>query len=44
MFADNTKFLRKIRNHKDCEEMLNDLNQIYQRSRISKMELNARSY
>ena len=29
LFADDAKLLRKIRNHKDCEELQNDINNIY---------------
>ena len=28
LFADDAKLLRKIRNHKDCEELQNDINKI----------------
>ena len=30
LFADDAKLLRKIRNHKDCEELQNDINKIYE--------------
>ena len=30
LFADYAKLLRKIRNHKDCEELQNDINKIYE--------------
>ena len=29
LLADDVKLLRKIRNHKDCEELQNDINKIY---------------
>ena len=29
LFADDAKLLRKIGNHKDCEELQNDINKIY---------------
>ena len=34
LFADDAKLLRKIRNHKDCEELQNDINKIYEWSKI----------
>ena len=30
LFADDAKLIRKIRNHKDCEELQNDINKIYE--------------
>ena len=39
LFADDAKLLRKIRNHKDCEELQNDINKIYEWSEIWEMEL-----
>ena len=42
LFADDAKLLRKIRNHKDCEELQNDINKIYEWSKTSKMSLNAK--
>ena len=37
-FADDTKLLRKIRNHKDCEELWNDINKIYEWSKTWEMQ------
>ena len=34
LFADNAKLPRKIRNHKDCEELQNDINKIYEWSKM----------
>ena len=42
LFADNAKLLRKKRNHKDCEELQNDINKIYECSKTWKMEFNAK--
>ena len=42
LFADDAKLLRKIRNHKDCEELQNDINKIYEWSMIWEMEFNAK--
>ena len=42
LFAD-AKLLRKI-NHKDCEELQNDINKIYEWSRTWKMEFNAKKW
>ena len=33
LFADDAKFLRMIRNQKDCEELQNDINRIYKWSK-----------
>ena len=33
LFADDAKLLRKIGNHKDCEEMQNDINKLYKWSK-----------
>ena len=30
LFADDAKLLRKIRNHNDCKELQNDINNIYE--------------
>ena len=38
MFADDTKLLRKIRNHKNCEELQNDINKIYEWRKTWRME------
>ena len=38
LFADDAKLLRKIGNHKDCEELLNDINKIYEWSKTWEME------
>ena len=40
--ADNAKLLRKIGNHKDCEELQNDINKIYEWSKTREMEFNAK--
>ena len=40
MFVDDAKLLRKIRNHKDCEELQNDINKIYEWSKTWEMEFN----
>ena len=29
LFVDNVNLLTKIKNHKDCEELLNDINKMY---------------
>ena len=42
LFADDAKLLRKIGNHKDCEELLNDLNKIYEWSKTWEMEFNVK--
>ena len=42
LFADDVKLLRKIRNYKDCEELHNDINKIYEWSKIWEMEFNAK--
>ena len=42
LFADDVKLLRKIGNHKDCEELQNDINKIYDWSKTWKMEFNAK--
>ena len=39
LFADDAKLLRKIGNHKDCEELQNDINKIYEWSKTWEMEL-----
>ena len=41
LFADDAKSL-KIRNHKDCEELQNDINKIYEWSKTWEMEFNAK--
>ena len=41
-FADDAKLLRKIRNHKDCKKLQNDINKIYEWSKIWEMEFNAK--
>ena len=41
LFADDAKLLRKIGNHKDCEELQNDINKIYEWSKTWEMEFNA---
>ena len=30
LLTDDAKLLRKIRNHKDCEELLDNINKIYE--------------
>ena len=34
LFADDAKLLSKIRNYKDCEELQNDIDKIYEWSKI----------
>ena len=41
LFADYAKLLRKIGNHKDCEELQNDINKIYKWS-TWEIEFNAK--
>ena len=41
-FEDDRKLLRKIRNHKDCEELQNYINKIYEWSKTWEMEFNAK--
>ena len=41
LFADNVKLLRKLRNQKDCEDLQNDINKIYERSKTWEMKFNA---
>ena len=40
LFANNAKLLRKIGNHKDCEELQNDINKICEWSKTWEMEFN----
>ena len=42
LFADDGKLLRKIGNHKDCEELHNDINKINEWSKTWEMEFNAK--
>ena len=42
LFADDAKLLRKIRNHKNCEELHNDINKIYEWSKTWEMEFDAK--
>ena len=42
LFADDAKLLRKMGNHKDCEELENYINKIYEWSKTWKMEFNAK--
>ena len=42
LFVDNAKLLRKIRNHKDCEELQNDINKIYKWSKTWEIKFNVR--
>ena len=44
LFADDAKLLRKISNHKDCEELQKDINKIYEWSKTWEMELNAKKF
>ena len=37
LYADDAKLLRKIGNHKDCEELQNDINKIYEWSKTWEM-------
>ena len=41
LFADDAKILRKIGNHKDCEELQNDINKIYEWSKTWEIKFNA---
>ena len=42
LLENNAKLLRKIRNHKDCEELQNDINKIYEWSKTWEMEFDAK--
>ena len=42
LFADDSKLLRKIRNHNDCVELQNDINKINQWSKTWEIEFNAK--
>ena len=42
LIVDFVKLLSKIRNHKDCEELQNDINKIYEQSKTWEMEFNAK--
>ena len=42
LFADDVKLLRKIGNHKGCEELQNDINKIYEWSNTWEMQYNAK--
>ena len=42
LFADDAKLLRKIRNHKDCEELQNGINKIYEWNKTWEMKFNAK--
>ena len=42
LFTDDAKLLRKIRNHKNCEELQNDINRIYEWSKTWEMKYNAK--
>lgn len=42
LFAADAKLLRRIRNQKDCEELKNDSDKIYEWSTTCKMEFNAK--
>ena len=44
LFADDAKLLRKIGNHKNCEELQNDINKIYEWSNTWEMEFNAKKF
>ena len=41
LFADDAKLFWKIRNQRDCEELQNDLDKIYEWSKVWEMEFNA---
>ena len=40
LFADNVKLLGRIRNHKDCKELQNYINKIYECSKTWEVESN----
>ena len=42
LFADDAKLLKVIGNHKDCVELQNDINKIYECSKTLEMEFNAK--
>ena len=42
LFADDENLLRKIRNYKDCEKLQIDINKIYEWSKTSETEFNAK--
>ena len=42
LFADDAELLRKIRNHKDCDGLQNDINKIYEWSKTWEIEFNAK--
>ena len=42
LFADDAKLIRKIRNHKDCEKLQNNINKIYEWRKTWEMEFNAK--
>ena len=41
LFADNTKLLKKTRNHKNCEELQNDINNMCECSKTWETKSNA---
>ena len=43
LFADDAKLLGKLGNHKDCEELQNDINKINEWSKTWEMEFNAKT-
>ena len=42
LFKDDAKLLREIRNHKDCKELQNDMNKIYEWSEIWEIKFNVK--
>ena len=42
LFIDDAKLLRNIRNHKDCEELQNDINKIYEWSKTWEMQFHVK--
>ena len=42
LFADDAKLLRKVGNHKECDELQNNINKIYEWSKTWEMEFNAK--
>ena len=43
LFADDVTLLRKIRNHKCCEELQNDIKKVYEWSKTWEIEFNAKN-
>ena len=42
LFVEDEKLLTKIRNHKDCKNLQNYINKIYECSKTWEMEFNAK--